>query len=126
MIRLTLNDLHLNGEGHVLHEVLPGDYLYAGGLAFASRGERSHTNDGPGGGDWHVHSDREAFIVMQGRGAMEVNGRRHDVRSGDVIIIEPGEDHHLCSSEEDPVVVMWCHAGPERHPQQRGEQHDGS
>lgn len=120
MIRLSLNDLQITKEreGHFLNEWLVGSYLYSGGLAFAAPGERSHTNNGPGGRDYHVHSDREAFIILQGCGVMEVDGDKHQVQMGDIIIIEPGEDHHLCSSEAEPIVVLWCHAGSERHPNQ--------
>ncbi|WP_214628411.1 cupin domain-containing protein [Paenibacillus agaridevorans] len=118
MIRLSLNDLRTEETGHFLNGLLPGRYLYSGGLAFAAPGERSHTSDGPGGKDIHVHADREAFVILQGRGVMEVEGEQHEVRMGDIVIIEPGEDHHLCSSETEPIVALWCHAGSERHPSQ--------
>lgn len=118
MLKLSLNDLQTEGKEHFLGSLLPGKYLYSGGLTFAAPGERSHTNDGPGGRDYHVHADREAFIILQGSGVMVVDGIRHEVRTGDIIIIEPGEDHHLCSSMEEPIVALWCHAGPERHPDQ--------
>lgn len=118
MIRLSLNDLQTKREGHFLSDWLEGSYLSSGGLAFAAPGERSHTNDGPEGSDYHVHSDKEAFVILQGYGVMEVDGEKHQVRTGDIIIIEPGEDHHLYSSESEPIVVLWCHAGSERHPDQ--------
>lgn len=119
MLRLRLNQLDAATNGHVLGDLLAGEYLCAGGLAFAKPGERSHTNDGPEGRDYHVHADREAFIILQGNGVMEVNGAEHPVAAGDVVIIEPGEDHHLRSSDTDPIVTLWCHAGPERHKNQR-------
>lgn len=84
----------------------------------SAAGERSHTNDGPDWRAYHVHADREAFIILQGNGVMVVDDKRHEVRTGDIIIIEPSEDHHLCSSMEEPIVVLWCNAGPERHPDQ--------
>ncbi|OUS76689.1 cupin [Paenibacillus sp. MY03] len=118
MLKLRLNELRDTKTGHILGDLLPGDYLCAGGLAFAKPGDRSHSNDGPGGTDLHTHADREAFIILQGRGIMEVNGEEHPVATGDVLVIEPGEDHHLRSSQEDPVVTLWCHAGPDRHPNQ--------
>ncbi|MDQ0877832.1 hypothetical protein QFZ77_006491 [Paenibacillus sp. V4I3] len=36
----------------------------------------------------------------------------------DWLVIEPGEDHHLISSVEDPIVVVWCHAGATRNKNQ--------
>jgi mannose-6-phosphate isomerase-like protein (cupin superfamily) len=121
MIRYRIGDLADCRSGHILQDILPGDYLCTGGLAFTKPGDRSHTNDGPDGRDYHVHRDREAFVILQGRGVMEVDGVPHPVSPGDIVVIEPGEDHHLISSEEDPIVTLWCHAGPERHKNQRQE-----
>ncbi|CAG7624664.1 cupin domain-containing protein [Paenibacillus allorhizosphaerae] len=119
MKKYRFKDLQDTNEGHLLQSVLPGAYLSSGGLAFASRGERSHTNDGPEGRDYHVHNDCEAFVIIQGQGFMELNGEMHPVLTGDIVVVEPGEDHHLHSSEEDPIVTLWCHAGPQRHKNQR-------
>ncbi|GIO92409.1 cupin domain-containing protein [Paenibacillus lactis] len=118
MLRFRLHELKDTRSGHILGDLLPGDYLCAGGLAFTKPGERSHTNDGPGGLDIHTHPDREAFIIIQGYGIMEVDGVEHVVTTGDVLIIEAGEDHHLRSSEDDPLVTLWCHAGHVRHKSQ--------
>ncbi|MBA2937262.1 cupin domain-containing protein [Paenibacillus sp. CGMCC 1.16610] len=121
MKKMRLSELQDVQSGHLLQEILLGKYLSSGGLAFAKQGERSHTNDGPDGRDYHVHGDCEAFLILQGTGTMEVNGEFHQVKVGDVVIIEPGEDHHLNSSEEDPIVTVWCHAGPNRHKNQQEE-----
>jgi mannose-6-phosphate isomerase-like protein (cupin superfamily) len=122
MKKLCFSELCVTGGGHLLQDILPGDYIASGGLAFAKRGERSHTNDGPEGKDHHVHTDCKAFLIFQGKGTMEINGEQHPVQTGDLFIVEPGEDHHLISSEEDPIVTLWCHVGPDRHKnQQRGE-----
>ncbi|MBW7456329.1 cupin domain-containing protein, partial [Paenibacillus sepulcri] len=109
MIRTRIEEMRLNPEqkGHVFGELLPGAYLSSGGLAFAGRSERSHTNDGPDGRDFHVHDDREAFLILQGIGTMEINGEHHPVRAGDIVIVEPGENHHLCSDAENPIVTLW-------------------
>lgn len=40
-----------------------------------------------------------------------------DVLPGKRIIVgglafdEPGEDHHLISGDDQPLAVLWCHAG---------------
>lgn len=119
MRRYRLKDLSDPTEGHILQGILPGSYLASGGLSFSAPGSRSHTKDGPDGRDYHVHKDCEAFIIFQGSGQMELDGTLHPVAVGDVIVIEPGEDHHLISSAEDPIVTLWCHAGSERHPNQK-------
>ncbi|MDD9269475.1 cupin domain-containing protein [Paenibacillus sp. GCM10023248] len=119
MRKLRLSELSNVTSGHILKDVLPGQYLSSGGLAFAKQGERSHTNDGPDGRDYHIHGDCEAFIIMQGTGTMEINGEHIPIATGDIVIVEPGEDHHMNSSEEDPIVTVWCHAGPLRHKNQQ-------
>lgn len=121
MKKLRLSDLQDKRNGHILQDVLPGAYLSSGGLSFAKRGERSHTNDGPEGRDYHVHGDCEAFLIMQGTGTMELNGEFIPVTTGDIVIVEQGEDHHLISSEDDPIVTVWCHAGANRHKNQHQE-----
>ncbi|MCU6793682.1 cupin domain-containing protein [Paenibacillus sp. WQ 127069] len=119
MKKLRISDLRDIGSGHILQDVMPGAYLSSGGLAFSARGERSHTHDGPDGRDYHVHGDSEAFVIMQGSGMMEINGNLIPVTTGDIVIVEPGEDHHLISSEDDPIVTVWCHAGPNHHKNQQ-------
>ncbi|MCU6707508.1 cupin domain-containing protein [Paenibacillus sp. J5C_2022] len=115
MLRGSIYELKDGALEHVLEEWLPGKYLSHGGLAFAKPGERSHSHDGPGGRDYHTHKDCEAFVILQGRGLMEVDGGMHAVKPGDIIVIEPGEDHHLISDERDPIVTLWLHAGEHRH-----------
>ena len=74
-------------------------------------GQRSHSNDGPDGKDYHVHEDCEAFVILEGEGSVEVNETHHPVRVGDIVIIHPGEDHHLIAGKENQLVTLWCHAG---------------
>jgi len=123
MKKLTLAELECIGGNHVLHGVIPGKYLSQGGLSFKKPGERSHDTgcacpscDGTGR---HVHDeDSEVFILLQGRARMEIDGVFHDMAAGDVIVCEPGEDHHLIADERDPCVNLWLHASDSRHQNQ--------
>ncbi|MFC5448882.1 cupin domain-containing protein [Paenibacillus aestuarii] len=119
MKKLRISELPDTTKGHFLGAWLPGANLTTGGLAFAKPGERSHTNDGPDGRDYHVHTDCEAFVILQGTGTMQINGEHHPVTVGDIIIVEPGEDHHLNSNANDPVVTLWLHGGDHRHKNQQ-------
>jgi mannose-6-phosphate isomerase-like protein (cupin superfamily) len=120
------NQLSGRCAAHVFEEVIPGQFFCQGGLAFSAPGERSHTNDGPGGRDCHVHAeDQEVFFLIQGAGEIEIKGDRTPVRAGDIIVIEPGEDHHLISSTDNPLVVLWGHAGNQRHKNQRQDNRVG-
>ena len=119
MKRYRLNQLPDVTEGHFLKGIIPGQYLCQGALSYKKPGFRTHSNDGPGGIDRHVHDDDcEVFVIVQGKAVMEVDGERISMVTGDVLVIEPGEDHHLVADAEDPCINLWLHAGPHRHPDQ--------
>lgn len=115
MRRYTLSDLAgpADGAEHIAARLIPGARLAAGGLSFHTPGMRTHD-----GKDRHVHTDHEVFIIMQGRGWIEIEGRREAIAAGDVLVIEPGEDHHVLGDPAHPVVNLWLHASSEGHPNQ--------
>jgi hypothetical protein len=51
-----------------------------------------------------------------------VDCQSHDLVAGDVVICEPGEDHHLVSDLKDPCVNIYLHAGNQPHRKQRAQQ----
>ena len=55
----------------------------------------------------HVHDTAEVFFIVQGKGILPIDGVEHPVETGDVVIVEAGEDHHLRSTEDDPLVSAW-------------------
>ena len=123
MKQLRLSDLDCEGSYHVLKNVIPGDYLSRGGLSFKKPSDRSHDVDCPcpacDGKGRHIHTDdAEVFIILQGKARMEVDGATHDLVAGDVIVCEPGEDHHLVSDENDPCVNIFLHAADTPHANQ--------
>ena len=123
MKRLSLTDLNCGGTGHVLENVIPGKYISQGGMSFKRPGQRSHdvgcecpSCDGKGR---HVHPDDcEVFIILQGKARIEIDGIFHDMFAGDVIVCEPGEEHHIVSDENDPCVNMFLHASDSRNEDQ--------
>jgi mannose-6-phosphate isomerase-like protein (cupin superfamily) len=49
---------------------------------------------------------------VQGSGYIEIDGAQADTfRAGDLLIIPPGEDHHLVSDGDVPLVFTWMHLG---------------
>ena len=118
MKRMRISELPDSRGGHFLSGVVPGEFLRTGGLSFKPPRFRTHDHDGPGGTDLHVHDGHEVFLILQGRAVMEVDGERHALESGDVMIIEPGEDHHLVADGEDPCVNVWLEPADHRHPDQ--------
>jgi mannose-6-phosphate isomerase-like protein (cupin superfamily) len=117
--KYRLDQVEISRAGQFLAGIMQGRYIYRGGVGFHKPGERIHTNDGPEGKDWHVHDDEEAFVVLQGKLEMEIDGKKHPLSTGDIVVVEPGEDHHPVIDKDDPSVLLWFHAGPERNGQQR-------
>ncbi len=113
MKRLRLRDLQDVTDGHFLKGIIPGEFLCQGALSFKHPGQRTH------GTDPHVHEDHEVFVLLQGKAVMEIDGEPHHMQTGDIIVCEPGEDHHLISDEHTPCINLWLHAGPTPHPDQQ-------
>jgi mannose-6-phosphate isomerase-like protein (cupin superfamily) len=100
MKRLTLADLHPNAS--VLMPDLLGDRrIRGGGLYVFKPGETAHPEPR------HVHDVAEVFIFVQGKGVLPIDGVDHPIQTGDVIVVEAGEDHHTRSSVDDPLVAAW-------------------
>jgi len=110
---LTIHDLPLE-KRHILSGLIAGEFLSHGGMGFKAPGHRSHdvgcTCKSCDGRGRHVHADdEEVFVILQGKARMEVDGVSHPLKAGDVVICEPGEDHHLVSDADDPCVNIYLH-----------------
>lgn len=114
MKRYRLSDLTEGSlEPHILAAFVDGKRIYKGGVSYHKPGHISHDAERP-----HAEVEQEAFILLQGEGWIEIDGLREPARAGDIIVIEPGEDHHLISSEHCPFVNLWLHANDAGHPEQ--------
>ncbi|HLL69410.1 MAG TPA: cupin domain-containing protein [Micromonosporaceae bacterium] len=89
--------LHMAGYG-----------IESGGVAHIDPGTRSH----PEGR--HVHPDPEVFLILAGQGRISIDDHAQPFAAGDVLIVEPGEDHHLEATGPEAVVVSWLHLQPEQ------------
>jgi mannose-6-phosphate isomerase-like protein (cupin superfamily) len=120
MKTFRLADLDPQETEHILTGIIPGNYLSHGGIGFKAPGHRSHdvdcTCNSCDGNGRHVHvNDCEVFIILQGRAQMQLDGETHDLRAGDVVVCEPGEDHHLVADTNAPCVNIYLHAGDTPH-----------
>lgn len=105
MRKLTFADLSAPGpDGPALP--VPGCRVERGGFRrYDQPGHRTHDEPGP-----HRHAGVEVFCVFQGSGVLEINGApATGFGAGDVLVIEPGEDHHLISRDSVPLVFTWMH-----------------
>lgn len=123
MKRYTIKDLTCDPSSHVFSKIIDGAYISMGGMGYKLPGERTHDAtcqcDICDGNGLHAHDDAEAFIILQGKAVMEIDGKEYPMTTGDIIVCEAGEDHHLISDTEHPCVNLWIHAGELRHYTQR-------
>jgi mannose-6-phosphate isomerase-like protein (cupin superfamily) len=106
MRKLSLHELAAGGDGPVVSAAVPGHVAERGGVSSYQAGQRTH----PEGR--HVHDVPEVFCILQGSGVVEIDGVATGFHAGDVLVIAPGEDHHLVSQGELPLVSMWLHMRP--------------
>jgi len=97
---MTLSDLQYTSS-RLLPDVLHEARIASGGLYVFKPGEIAHPEPR------HVHDVDEVFLFVQGKGVIPVDGVEYPVQTGDVVIVEAGEDHHTRSSEDDPLVAAW-------------------
>ena len=102
-------------RGHFLGGILSGRSIHHGSMSYKKPGAVTHTEGR------HVHDDDEVFVILQGTGEMEIDGVRHPIGVGDVVVAEAGEDHHLRSSADDPVINLWFHLADEPNPEQKAD-----
>ena len=85
----------------LLPDVLGEATVAGGGVYVFAPGETAHPEAR------HVHDVDEVFIFIQGRGVLPIDGVDHPIKTGDVVVVEAGEDHHTRSSTDDPLVAAW-------------------
>ena len=94
------------GSENIMDGLLPvGKFIY-GGLHIYKPDEVSHADE-----ERHVHSGHyEVFVCAQGKGVVEVEGVEHEFKVGDVVLIEPGESHHVRADPDDPLTNLYVGA----------------
>lgn len=54
----------------------------------------------------HHRTSVEVYVVRRGACELTVNGERHELRPGDVMLMEPGDVHELFNPGEE-VFELW-------------------
>jgi len=88
-------------DSKLMPEYLGDKKIHHGGVYIFKPGETAHPEPR------HVHDAEEVFIFIQGKGVIPIDGKEYPVKTGDVVIVRAGEDHHTRSSEDDPLVAAW-------------------
>jgi mannose-6-phosphate isomerase-like protein (cupin superfamily) len=53
------------------------------------------------------HDDDEVYIVLEGRGTLEVEGERYELTEGDSVFVPAGGQHQFIGYEELSVLVIF-------------------
>jgi mannose-6-phosphate isomerase-like protein (cupin superfamily) len=53
------------------------------------------------------HEDDEVYVVLEGSGALEVEGERVDLREGQAVFVPAGADHRFVGYEQLAVLVVF-------------------
>ena len=53
------------------------------------------------------HDDDEVYVVLSGRGTLEVEGKTFAVSEGDALFVEAGADHRFTGYESLAVLVIF-------------------
>jgi mannose-6-phosphate isomerase-like protein (cupin superfamily) len=56
------------------------------------------------------HDDDEVYVVLSGRGTLEVDGKSFAVSEGDALFVEAGADHRFTGYESLAVLVIFTRA----------------
>ena len=52
------------------------------------------------------HGEDEVYLVLEGRGVIEIAGERHPVAPGDVVFVGRGTDHRFVDIEADLELLV--------------------
>jgi mannose-6-phosphate isomerase-like protein (cupin superfamily) len=64
-----------------------------------------------GGQNRHRGADQWLFVV-RGRGMARVNGRRHAIRDGSLLLIERGDEHEIRNTGRRPLRTLNIYLPP--------------
>ncbi len=100
MKKYRIQDLTCSAS-RLLPDVIGDARVTHGGVYVFKPGETAHPEK------VHVHDTDELFFFVQGKGVLPIDGTDYPIETGDVFLVEAGEDHHTRSSEDDPLVAAW-------------------
>jgi len=53
------------------------------------------------------HDDDEVYVLLEGRGALEVEGQKVELREGHAVFVPAGADHRFVGYEQLSVLVIF-------------------
>jgi mannose-6-phosphate isomerase-like protein (cupin superfamily) len=53
------------------------------------------------------HADDEVYVVLEGRGTLDVEGERYELTQGDSVFVPAGAEHQFVGYEQLSVLVIF-------------------
>jgi mannose-6-phosphate isomerase-like protein (cupin superfamily) len=57
------------------------------------------------------HEDDEVYVVLEGRGVLDVEGKRLDLAEGQAAFVPAGAEHRFVGYEQLSLLVIFEHSG---------------
>jgi mannose-6-phosphate isomerase-like protein (cupin superfamily) len=54
----------------------------------------------------HPHASDEVYVILRGRGTLRVRDQDHEVRQGNVMSVDHGEEHRFVDITEDLHILV--------------------
>jgi mannose-6-phosphate isomerase-like protein (cupin superfamily) len=58
------------------------------------------------------HADDEVYVVLEGRGTLEIEGKPHRMKEGDAVCVPAGAEHRFTGYENLCVLVVFARPHP--------------
>lgn len=94
-------DIAERGPNALLEKLAPGMKVHRAGMSFYGPGERSWPDRE------HRHEYPEIFLCLHGAGWFEAEDRRHPMRPGNIVLVDPWVEHHQAGGEGGLGTAWW-------------------
>lgn len=61
----------------------------------------------------HTHMTAEVYCLLQGRGIYRIEGNQYELNPGDILLMRPGEAHHMQADPNVPYERMYINFDPQ-------------
>ena len=61
----------------------------------------------------HTHMTAELYCILQGKGVYRIEGNHYEINPGDILLMRPGEAHHMQADPNVPYERMYIDFDPQ-------------
>jgi mannose-6-phosphate isomerase-like protein (cupin superfamily) len=99
---LRVHELSAQENDRAVTELMKGRIIDGCGVAYFPPGIRAHD------GERHTHPHDEVFFILSGEITVPItNGPTEIARTGDWVLVNAGEEHHLTNHTKLPTLAIY-------------------